>query len=281
LNKNMHILKNNGEFEDFSRDKLRESLLRASASILVTNDVISKVETKLREGMTTSEIYRVAFAFLKKNEKRTALKYSMKRSLLELGPTGFPFEQYVAEIFKAKGYKTKVGITLPGRCVSHEIDLIAYNDTDLILAEVKFHNSLTIKTDTKTALYVKARWDDMKEQIIRLEKGIEMSPTREILITNTKFTNTAEKYALCNQMGMISWDYPKKGNLYDLINETQLHPITTLSSLTNHQKKLLIQNDVITANQVYKNPELIRKVGLSGNRARKIFQEAKLVCGIE
>ena len=277
----MHILKNNGEFEDFSRDKLRESLLRASASILVTNDVISKVETKLREGMTTSEIYRVAFAFLKKNEKRTALKYSMKRSLLELGPTGFPFEQYVAEIFKAKGYKTKVGITLPGRCVSHEIDLIAYNDTDLILAEVKFHNSLTIKTDTKTALYVKARWDDMKEQIIRLEKGIEMSPTREILITNTKFTNTAEKYALCNQMGMISWDYPKKGNLYDLINETQLHPITTLSSLTNHQKKLLIQNDVITANQVYKNPELIRKVGLSGNRARKIFQEAKLVCGIE
>lgn len=277
----MQILKNNGEREDFSREKLRESLLHASASILVTNDVISKVEEKLKEGMTTSEIYRIAFTFLKKNEKRTALRYSMKRSLLDLGPTGFPFEKYVAEIFKAKGYITKVGVTLPGRCVSHEIDVMAHNETDLILAEVKFHNSLTIKTDTKTALYVKARWDDMRNQEINLGSGLKMKPTREILITNTKFTNNAEKYALCNKMGMISWDYPKKGNLYDLISETQLHPITTVTSLTNHQKKSLIDNGIITANQLCVNPELVRKSGLSGNRARKIIQEAKLVCGIE
>jgi Holliday junction resolvase-like predicted endonuclease len=274
----MQILKNTGEYEEFDREKLRDSLLRASASLLVTNDVISKVESRLKEGMTTSEIYRIAFVFLKKKEKRTALRYSMKRSLLEFGPTGFPFEKFVAEIFRAKGYTAMVSTMLPGKCVDHEVDVVAYNDTDLVLIEVKFHNSINVKTDTKTALYVKARWDDLKDKELRISSNKQMLPTRGILITNTKFTRNAEKYARCADLGMISWSYPQKGNLYELVHDTGLHPVTTIDSLSNNQIKTLIDNDIITANKICKDPHVLKNIGITGIKAKKVIQEAKLVC---
>ena len=277
----MKVLKNTGEYEEFNRGKLRESLLNASASLLVTNDVIEKVEKKLTEGITTSKIYKIAFNFLKKKEKKTALRYSIKRSLLGLGPTGFPFEKFVAEIFKAKGYKTMVGIVLPGECVDHEVDVLAYNETDLALIEVKFHNSLSIKTNTKVALYIKARWDDLRKKEIKISDNQKMLPTRGILVTNTKFTDNAEKYALCSNLGMISWDYPLKGNLYDLIHDTKLHPLTTVASLSNNQKARLIEKDIITANYLCEQPHMLKEVGITGNSAKKIIKEAKLVCGIE
>jgi Holliday junction resolvase-like predicted endonuclease len=281
MQKEIQIVKNTGESEPFDREKLRESLLRASASLLVTNDVIKQVEKTLKDGMTTSKIYDTAFALLKKKEKRTALRYSMKRSLLDLGPTGFPFEKFVAEIFKAKGYKTSVGIRLDGKCVDHEIDVLAYNETDLAIIEVKFHNSLSIKTDTKVALYVKARYDDMKDKAFRLEKELEMKPTRGILITNTKFTRNAEKYAKCNDLGMISWDYPQKGNLYDLINETKLHPITTVEVLKKHQMQVLIDKGFITANQLCANPDILSNLKLSKKIHNEAISEAKSVCEIK
>ena len=190
----MQILKGTGEYEEFNPEKLKESLLRVSTSLLTAKDVVSKVRPRIKDGMTTDYIYKIAFEILNKKEKRSAMRYSIKRSILELGPTGFPFEKFIAEIFKKKGYRTETGITLPGSCVSHEIDVLAYDEEDLILVEVKFHNALHLKSDTKTALYVKARWDDLKEKEIITENNRHRKPNRFVLITNTKFTNNSEKY---------------------------------------------------------------------------------------
>lgn len=274
------IVKTSGEYESFDKEKLRDSLLRASASLLVTNDVISKVEKRVKEGMSTDDIHKLAFELLKKKEKRTALRYSVKRSLLELGPTGFPFEKFVAEIFKAKGYTTNVGVRLPGRCVEHEIDVLAYDEKDLIYIEVKFHNSLSLKTDTKVALYVKARWDDLLDMPVRLENNIDMKPTRGILLTNTGFTENSITYARCNDMGMISWNYPRRGNLFDLINETNLHPISVVTELSNNQKRRLIDNGVITCNQVIEDKSVLDEFNLTAAKKGKVMDEVRGVCGI-
>ena len=48
---------------------------------------------------------------------------------MDLGPTGYPFEDYVAEILKTEGYQTQVRQVLEGNCVSHEIDVIAQKKT--------------------------------------------------------------------------------------------------------------------------------------------------------
>lgn len=272
----VEILKTDGQTEPFDRAKLRDSLLKASTSMIVTDEIVQKVENNLVDGMTSSEIYRIAFDLLNEKEKRHALKYSMRRSLLTLGPTGFPFEKFISRIFHVKGYKTIIGEMVAGKCVEHEIDLIAYNKNELALIEVKFHNSLGIKTDTKVALYVKARFDDLKDQELFVE-GQKRIPTRGILITNTKFTHNAEKYAACNNLGMISWDYPKKGNLYDLIEETDSIPLTTLTSLSKSQKDALIESGYICCVEIKENPNILQEIRLNESEVEKVMKEINLI----
>ena len=70
-------------------------------------------------------------------------------------------EKYIAKIFQAWGYETLTDQTILGNCVSHEIDIIAWNNEKLIMVEAKFHNELGTKSDVKIALYIKARFEDL------------------------------------------------------------------------------------------------------------------------
>jgi hypothetical protein len=280
MKKKIYIKKTSGESELFDQEKLKKSLIRSNATTIVANDIIEIVNQRLEDGMSTSEIYSLAFNILKKKEKKSALRYSLRRSLLTLGPTGFPFEQFIAKIFEKKGWQTRTGVVLPGSCIDHEVDVIGYNDSDLILNEIKFHNDLSTKTDTKVALYVKARYDDLKDTVIKLD-GVERKPTRGAIITNTKFTANARKYAKCVNLEMISWDYPEKGNLYDLMEETNLHPLTAITSLTKGQKKLLIEHGLINCSSVRENIDVLKKIGIQDPKIETILVEANEICPVK
>ncbi|HMP67136.1 MAG TPA: restriction endonuclease [Candidatus Paceibacterota bacterium] len=217
------ILKSNGQIEFFDREKLRNSLKRAGASIVLANEISDKIESEIKDGSQTSKIYENAFRILSKKSKQTALRYSIKRALAEIGPTGFPFEKYVAKIMQQKGYKTEVGMMLMGKCIEHEIDVVAYDNDDLILIEAKYHNEISAKTDTKVALYMKARFDDLRD-VDFLIGGKKRQMTNGLLITNTKFTDNVKKYAKCVGLDLISWDHPSKGNLYNIIETTEVYP---------------------------------------------------------
>src|SRR5690606_27233333 len=115
------IIKASGERHVFSEDKLRVSLLRSGAPMSTVNNIIEAVISKLYDGITTAEIYRLAFSMLKKKGKGTAAKYKLKNALMELGPTGFPFEQFIARVFQQMGFETQTGKLLEGKCVFHEV----------------------------------------------------------------------------------------------------------------------------------------------------------------
>ena len=225
------IVKSNGEVETFNRDKLRGSLERSGASFVLVNEVTDRIEAEIKNNMSTAEIYKTAFKYLEDKEKKTAERYSLRRGVLAMGPTGFPFEKFIAKILEIKGYTTETGVAIKGKCVDHEVDVMAHDKDDLILAEIKFHNSLGVKTDTKVALYVKARYDDLEGAPIKID-GAERKMTKGIMITNTKFTTTAKKYARCVGMELVSWNYPEKGNLYDLIESSGVNPAEFAESLS-------------------------------------------------
>jgi len=65
------ILKADGKNEIFDADKLRASLLNAGASKEDTDKVIQHIIKELHDGMTTSEIYKHAFAILEKKDKES------------------------------------------------------------------------------------------------------------------------------------------------------------------------------------------------------------------
>lgn len=250
------IKKEDGTLEIFDAEKLRQSLLRANTSIISADSIVKKIEENLKPETSTNEIYREAFNVLKQTEKASALRYSIRRSLIELGPSGFPFEKFIEKVFQKKGYKTMVGVTLDGNCVEHEIDVIALSPkNELFLTEVKFHNELYLKSDTKVTLYIKARFDDLKDIEFNLF-GQKLKPTRMLLVTNTKFTDNAAKYAECAGLDLISWDYPQKGNLHSLVYETDTYPISILESLSGGEKNNLISEGIITCDDLMASKQL-------------------------
>ena len=65
---NIWVLKNSGERELFSLEKLKRSLVRSGADVATIERVVSHIVPELKDNMKTSAIYRHAFAILKKNQ---------------------------------------------------------------------------------------------------------------------------------------------------------------------------------------------------------------------
>ena len=275
--KEIFVTKNNGKHEVFDPQKLKASLIKAGASVFVADDIITDVMEELENGVSTHHIYSRAHSLLHKKESKIALAYSLKRSIMNLGPTGFPFEQYIAEIFKAKGYQTLTGVMVQGNCVVHEIDVIAFNDTELIMTEVKFHNELGLKSDLKVALYVKARFDDLRGKTFEYG-GKQLRMTEGLLITNTKFTDRAIQYGACSGVNLIGWNYPIKGSLHDLIDQTGLHPLTCLTTITQAEKKLLIDQKITNCKSLAEKPEILNSLISDPERIKTTLEEVKNVC---
>ena len=160
----MKIIKADKSLEEFEPEKLKNSLLKSGATKDLAEEIFLHIQKELRDGMSTSQIYKHASFLLKKQFRKVEVSYSLRKAVMELGPTGFPFERFVGEILKERGYEVKIGEILKGHCASHELDVVAYNENKLILVEAKYHNGLGTKSDIKTALYVKARFDDLKDE---------------------------------------------------------------------------------------------------------------------
>ena len=255
----INIVKASGKHESFDPEKLRFSLLNSGASAEAAEDVLAHILPELHSGMTTAEIYSHAFSILNQTNKPVARSYSLRRAVMDLGPSGFPFEDFVAEILRAKGFECVTRQTVLGGCVAHEVDVVAYNEKKLIMVEAKFHNELGTKSDLKVVLYIKARFDDLEENVFNYG-GQNRKVTDSWLVTNTKFSSTAIHYAVCKNMTLIGWNYPEKGSLQDMIEEESLHPITCLTSLSGEQKKSLLAGGVVLCSAIAKEPEVLRKI---------------------
>ncbi len=265
------ITKATGERQAFIPQKLRDSLIKAKADADVADRIVTHIETELKDGMSTREIYRHAFELLEKQHKPAAVRYSLRRAIMELGPTGFPFEKFVAEIFRSKGYETQTDVMMLGTCVPHELDVVAWNENKLIVVEAKFHNELITKSDLKVVLYIKERFDDLGENYF--EYGKKRKIDEAWLVTNTKFSSYAITYAECKDMKIVGWNYPLQGNLQDLIEDVGLHPITCLRSISNQEKKNLIASGVILCKQAFENLDIVEQAGVHKEKVKMMVQE--------
>lgn len=272
------VIKTSGEREQFSLSKLRRSLVRSGADEATVEKVVSHIIPELKDGMKTSVIYKHAFSLLKKSKYPVAIRYSLRKAVMELGPSGFPFEKFVAEVFRRKGYSAKTGVILPGFCVSHEVDVLMEKDGRHIFAECKFHNQQGIKTDVKVALYVHARFLDLQKAHTIREHVSEPIIHEGWLVTNTKLTRDAIQYAGCVGQTVVGWDYPEKGNLQDLILETGVHPLTFLSTLTARDKMDLLEQGVVMCLDLKKDPARLRALGFSEEKIASVVNEADRVC---
>jgi hypothetical protein len=113
----------------------------------------------------------------------------LKRAIFDLGPSGFPFEHFIGELFAHQGYDVEVGVILDGACVGHEVDVLA------------------TKSTIQVPLYIDSRFRDIRNA----------SPDRAATID-------ALQYGACAGLHLADWDSPREGSLKMRIDGSGLHP---------------------------------------------------------
>lgn len=270
-----YITKADGDIEPFDPAKLEHSLARAGASSTVRARILKTITEHLRAGMHTHEIYAHAFELLKREEEApVAARYSMKRAIFALGPSGFPFEQFLGSILRAHGWNISTDRTLYGRCAPHEVDVVAEKNGKRVGIEAKFHNEAGGKTDIKDALYVYARYEDLKRAPLKSSRVDE-----GWLVTNTEFTKNAIRYAQCSSLTLLAWDYPRGRGLSDLIEEARVHPLTALTTLTESEKRRLLDRRIVLCKDLT-TPHLLKEVGIQPDHIPSIIEEARRLSGV-
>lgn len=276
---NINITKASGLKAPFNKGKLKQSMLRAGANDKQADEIVNEVLEMLVEGMTTRKIYKIAFRLLKKVSRPLAARYKLKQAILELGPSGFPFERFIGELLNNQNYKTQIGVIVKGLCVNHEVDVIAEKDKHHFMIECKFHNRQAFGCDVKIPLYIQSRFLDVESSWKKLDNHTEKFHQAWV-VTNTRFSEDAAQYGRCMNMNLVAWDYPKNNGLKDWIDSSGLHPITCLTTLKHKEKQLLLEKKIVLCKTLQLNLALLQSLGIKPPRLKKIMDECLALCEV-
>jgi hypothetical protein len=271
------ILKGTGELQLFSREKLSASLRRSGADDAIIENILSDIEASLFEGMSSKKIYDKAFGLLRRSKMGYAARYRLKKAMMELGPTGYPFEFFIGEVFRLKGFKVEVGQVLQGHCVTHEVDVIATKGKQQHFVECKYYQSTGKNGNVQVPMYIRSRVDDL----IKYRKDLPQYKGFEFegwVVTNTRFTTDAVSFAECTGLNMLSWDYPEGNGLKEFIDKEHIYPITVLTRLLNAEKHQLMDRGVVLCRQLLDNPRILNTIGMDQIRQRKLLDEIRHLC---
>jgi len=277
MKNSINIVKYSGDVVPFDVDKLINSLRRSQANEELIQQIVAQVEDQLYDGITTKKIYQMAFKMLKGKSRVSASKYKLKKALMELGPSGFPFEKLVGKLFAHEGYATKVGVIVQGNCVQHEIDVIVQKDNKHYMIECKYHSDQGRTCNVKIPLYIQSRFLDVKAKWEHQE-GHETKLHKGGVYTNTRFTTDAIQYGTCIGLLLTSWDYPMGNGLKDRIDKLGLHPLTALTTLTKAEKTKLLDKDIVLCKELHENPALLEQIGVDKKRHKKILEDSEALC---
>ncbi len=248
------ITKADGRKVSFNENKILSTCMRAGATRKTAKKILKKVRSNIFRGMATSNIYDLVLNAMKE-EKLDALyqRYQLKDAIMRLGPSGFHFENYVANLIQQYGMKLKgMGKKVKGKCAKHEIDLIAESKNKKYLIECKYHSSHGVYTGLKVSLYTHARFLDTFPQF-----------NGEVVICNTKISSSAKKYAKCIGQQVYSWRYPSNRSLEKIIEKNKLYPITILD-LSENELQAFARNKIMIAKTILKinAPELSKQTDI-------------------
>ncbi|MFN3383671.1 MAG: ATP cone domain-containing protein [Archaeoglobaceae archaeon] len=260
----MRVRKRDGRIEDFSKEKIMRTAVRAGLSADRAKKVAEEVEKRIYDGITTDEVLDIVISEIEKISKKVSTKYGLKSSLLRLGPAGYRFEKFVSALLRAYGYKTRINELIEGKCATHEVDVIAEKDKNYIV-ECKFHNTPTY-TGLKDILYSYARFLDISE--IRHDFQCVW------VFTNTKFSSEAMRFAECRGIKLTGWHYPENDGIEALLERKRLYPVTVLR-LSNFEIEELLKHGFAFCNEIAENKKRIAEI--FGKRAQEIVAEAEII----
>jgi hypothetical protein len=267
-----YVIKADGRSVPFNFGKVRATCIRAGATNKLATHVAQRVLEKIHDGTTTRQIYNMVLDALAARKENQAIghRYRLKDAIMQMGPAGFPFENYVSEILEEYGFDVKSKRSkVKGICGIHEIDIIATTDNPKArcMIECKFHHFPGIYTGIKEALYTHARFLDLKGQF-----------DKEMLVCNTKISGDAITYGKCIGQEILSWRYPNNKGLETMIEEKSLYPVTILG-LNKRELQSLVQNDIMLTKDLlnFDSYQLSQRLSISMRRIESFQNIARQI----
>ncbi len=266
------VVKESGEREPFSEEKAREALRRAGLGGSEAEDVMHRLQSKLYDGIPTKRIYGILFELIDEVKPEVSHRFNLKRALFEIGPEGYEFEDFIGRLLAVQGYGTELRQILEGKCVSHEIDVVASKAGRTFAIECKFHNLPGAKCKIQTILYVYARYLDLQAGAAREGARKVDSPW---LITNTKFSEDVIRYAECMEIPLLGWRYPLHNSLESLIDRTKCYPVSVIPMGHDILRKLL-NRKIVTVSDIPESAQrLADTAAIPISKAREIVEKAE------
>ena len=279
----IYVINSRGERKPFSSRKVCRSARRVGATPSFAEEIARTIKKEAYPEIRTSEIFKRVKKMLKKEKPGSALKFSLKKAMRRLGPTGFPFEKYIGEILSRSGYDVKLNRIIPGHCCSYEIDFLAKKDNILYVGECKYRNLAGGVVHSDIALANYARFIDIEQgNFLKKKSNHYFEPEnkiKSILVTNTKFTSRAVRYSECVGVNLLGWNYPKNEGLERLIDQKKLYPITILDSLKQYMSSIFVEKRMMLVHNLLEiDPEKFSKENkIPKNHLLKVIGEARVL----
>ncbi len=281
LVKEVEIIKSNGEKRPFSWHKVYRSVKRSGAPSGLAKEVANRVQKEVQNGWTTLQISKRVREMLQERRPSASIKFNLFWAMTQLGPTGFPFERYVARIFETQGFETSIGQWVQGKCVRHQVDFFAEDGKTTYLGECKYHNLRGRKTSLNVILHYFARFEDLC-QGPRFSKARRNKALKTVLVTNTRFTSEAIKYGNCVGQELLGWKYPSGHGLERIIDEHKIYPITILPSFKGKSSvEIFAKEGLILAEDVLTRQKQLEKLALPAHFLSRLEREARQLFGPE
>lgn len=278
--KPLYVINSKGEKELFSFEKVYSSARRVGASPTLAKEIAGVIKKEVFSGIKTSDIFKKVRRLLSRKIPKSSLRFSLKEGMRKLGPTGFPFEKYVGEIFKRLGFKVKINQYLPGFCIrSYEIDFLAQKDKLIHIGECKYRNLAGERVHSRDALVNFARFVDILNGSYFKSKKYRNFKIKTMMVTNTKLTSRATDYSRCMNVELLGWRTPKNKGLECIIEEQKLYPITILPSLKGRLRDILVSKKMMLVKDILKiDPQKFAKqFKISMKSLGPLIKEAKIL----
>jgi len=267
------VIKLNGDKEQFSVKKIINSAKRAGATDYLAKKIARKIEKEVYQNIKTSEIFDNIRNELKKEDVYVALRFSLKEAMKKLGPAGFCFEDFVRNVLSNYQMKVDINKIINGACSSYELDFLAEKENLTYLGECKYRNDSKDRIDINVCLKSYAILGDIKETNRFKDKKLNF-----LIVTNSKFTTEAIKYANCKKMELLGWNYPKDEGLESLIESKKLYPITILPSFKGYLMEVFRKENLMLVEKVFNIN--IEKFSKRYNIPRRQIEDLKKEAGI-
>lgn len=276
----MHIRKSTGELVPYNPNKIRKTLRRAGANKNIIDRLLTHIEQHVYDGMTTKELYAAVNRELKKNALHIAQRYNLRSALLRLGPAGFKFEKYVASILRSYGFEAITPeLEMRGRCVRHEIDVVATKDGTCAMIEAKFRNNFGDSVNLKDTM---ATWSRFTDLVDGADEGTCRRFDEVWVMTNGRFSDRALRFGLCKGMRMVGWN-TKEHSLAKMVDHASLYPVTALGHLRQWELDRLANKGLMLCREVadYGPERIATTLDVSRSRASRIFKECRAIVTLD